>query len=280
MPAELAAIVAWMMAKDPDRRPQSSLEVAEALTPFFKKAREVDASPKVDISRAGAVFERTQTGPDAGNAAGTAGKEGETSVAESRWESLIKFRDEEDRRDLVPAAGAGVRTPPTRWPIVVAASLVGLIVLAAIIVMITKSQPANEFHHGEVVDAAAEDIQNPAPTVERRAAPGARESAPGRVTATDSTPVYAASAAAPKVVPGSTDNPGSPASAGREPNLDTSFAADNSLKVATRLTMTRTTRRASTLSIRARARIIGELRDAFERTAQLKLWDESIHRDH
>ena len=37
MPAELAALVAKMMAKDPARRFQTPGEVAQALTPFFKK---------------------------------------------------------------------------------------------------------------------------------------------------------------------------------------------------------------------------------------------------
>ena len=37
VPAELAALVAKMMAKDPDRRFQTPAEVAQALTPFFKK---------------------------------------------------------------------------------------------------------------------------------------------------------------------------------------------------------------------------------------------------
>ena len=36
MPAELAALVAKMMAKDPDRRFQTPGEVAQALKPFFK----------------------------------------------------------------------------------------------------------------------------------------------------------------------------------------------------------------------------------------------------
>ena len=36
VPAELAALVAKMMAKEPDRRFQTPGEVAKALTPFFK----------------------------------------------------------------------------------------------------------------------------------------------------------------------------------------------------------------------------------------------------
>src|SRR5436190_21696511 len=38
VPVEVAAIVAKMMAKEPDRRFQTPAEVASALAPFFKKA--------------------------------------------------------------------------------------------------------------------------------------------------------------------------------------------------------------------------------------------------
>jgi hypothetical protein len=36
VPSELAATVAKMMAKDPERRFQTPMEAAHALTPFFK----------------------------------------------------------------------------------------------------------------------------------------------------------------------------------------------------------------------------------------------------
>jgi serine/threonine protein kinase len=49
VPAELAALVAKMMAKDPARRFQTPGEVAEALTPFFKKASGVLASPPARV---------------------------------------------------------------------------------------------------------------------------------------------------------------------------------------------------------------------------------------
>jgi serine/threonine protein kinase len=40
VPVELAALVARMMAKDPERRFQEPKDVAQALVPFFKKERE------------------------------------------------------------------------------------------------------------------------------------------------------------------------------------------------------------------------------------------------
>ena len=51
--AELAALVAKMMAKDPDRRFQTPGEVAQALTRSFKKASLPLESPKTDVSQAG-----------------------------------------------------------------------------------------------------------------------------------------------------------------------------------------------------------------------------------
>ena len=53
MPAELAALVAKMMAKDPARRFQTPGEVAEAVAPFFKKGYLAFRSPKIEVSEPG-----------------------------------------------------------------------------------------------------------------------------------------------------------------------------------------------------------------------------------
>jgi serine/threonine protein kinase len=52
VPAELAAVVAKMMAKEPERRFQKPAEVAESLTAFFKKGgvTSVDARPEISLS--------------------------------------------------------------------------------------------------------------------------------------------------------------------------------------------------------------------------------------
>jgi serine/threonine protein kinase len=50
VPAELAALVAKMMAKDPARRFQAPDEVALALTPFFSKADAAFKSPTAGVS--------------------------------------------------------------------------------------------------------------------------------------------------------------------------------------------------------------------------------------
>ena len=53
VPVELAALVAKMLAKEPSRRFQQPGEVAEALTPFFKRGSDVlkDASPELSLAK-------------------------------------------------------------------------------------------------------------------------------------------------------------------------------------------------------------------------------------
>ena len=53
VPVELAAVVAKMMAKEPGRRFQTPGEVAQALTPFFKKGSVAVKGAKPEISQAG-----------------------------------------------------------------------------------------------------------------------------------------------------------------------------------------------------------------------------------
>ena len=101
VPVELAALVAKMMAKEPDRRFQEPKEVAQALTPFFKKGdgagygggaevpwpdatRHDGPRPRTGLPprrtglfRAGGLFSRRSIAP------------AETSRAVSKWKSLI-----------------------------------------------------------------------------------------------------------------------------------------------------------------------------------------------
>ncbi len=53
VPVELAAVVAKMMAKEPGRRFQTPGEVAQALTPFFKKGNVASTGSKPEFSQAG-----------------------------------------------------------------------------------------------------------------------------------------------------------------------------------------------------------------------------------
>ena len=52
VPVELAALVARMMAKEPERRFQTPGEVAQALSPFFRKAGEAVRVSQPEVSRA------------------------------------------------------------------------------------------------------------------------------------------------------------------------------------------------------------------------------------
>ena len=205
VPAELAAVVARMMAKDPARRPQTPGEVAEALTPFFKRARAVDASPKAEISHVAAVFDKTQADPDAGSAAVTPHTAGESSVAESRWESLVKCQDEESASDLVPAALAGERSPRKMWTTIVAASLIGLVALGALVLMLTRNQPPPESRGGALADSPASDVQGPVGRFENGTEKGHHESAPNGPASSGSARESTASTAPPHIVSGPAD---------------------------------------------------------------------------
>ena len=50
VPAELAALVSKMMAKEPRRRFQTPAEISQALTPYFKKGSIAPTSPRADAS--------------------------------------------------------------------------------------------------------------------------------------------------------------------------------------------------------------------------------------
>ena len=100
-PGELAAVVAKMMAKEPERRFQEPKQVAQALMPFFKKGSAGSVGPKPEISRpdqanAGRpVSTPAQPAADAGRSAARAEETPKPTAAETQWESLIDFREEE-----------------------------------------------------------------------------------------------------------------------------------------------------------------------------------------
>jgi formylglycine-generating enzyme required for sulfatase activity/serine/threonine protein kinase len=148
VPAELAALVAKMMAKDPNRRFQTPGEVAQALTPFFKKANAAFKSPRTDVSQAGqtnasrpvngSVSTPTQPATDAGGPFVQAKKAAEPTVTETEWGSLIKLGETERSPEAAkpaPETSAGLsRRPPwMTWPVIAAASLFGFIALGIII---------------------------------------------------------------------------------------------------------------------------------------------------
>ncbi len=134
VPVELAALVAKMMAKEPERRFQTPKEVAQALTPFFKKGSVASTGSKPEFSQAGQ--------PEAKPAAAGAGSvparhaaefapapapPGSTPAQRLRpeptWESLVDLKETEPVKQAAPAVASN-RRPPWLWPAVAAAVLV------------------------------------------------------------------------------------------------------------------------------------------------------------
>jgi serine/threonine protein kinase len=168
VPAELAALVAKMMAKDPARRFQTPVEVAQALSPFFKTGSAAFKSPRTDVSQIGSadagrpVSEAvsTPTQPATG-VAGTdvhAKKGVGSTVHEPRWETLIDFRKPERSVDptpaVAPAAVAPRRRPPwASWPMIAAAAGAAAVVLLGIILYVATDKGTIKI---ELDDSAAQ----------------------------------------------------------------------------------------------------------------------------
>jgi WD40 repeat protein/serine/threonine protein kinase len=89
VPAELAAVAARMMAKEPDRRFQTPREVAVALAPFFRTPAAVSLSPNLDVGNDLAA----DPGRPAADPAAEAGR--------GVWSSLIDFSETENDADAV-----------------------------------------------------------------------------------------------------------------------------------------------------------------------------------
>jgi serine/threonine protein kinase len=124
VPAELAAVVAKMMAKDPGRRFQTPKEVAEVLMPFFKKDGVGGRRSIGDASQVGQHWKSGDLGGrepiSAQPAASTApvrplNKPVETARPEKTWESLIEGRKEENSIGAAPTVEPSWR-PRWMWP--------------------------------------------------------------------------------------------------------------------------------------------------------------------
>jgi hypothetical protein len=137
VPAELAALVAKMMAKDPARRFQTPAEVAQALTPFFKNGNARFRSPQAHLSQAG-LPDTGRTPTDARPLPSrTAADPGTAPLPKSTveppgpeptWSSLIDLRETEP--SLAPVQAAGSPRRP-RW--VGPAVGVGLVLLGLLV---------------------------------------------------------------------------------------------------------------------------------------------------
>ncbi len=134
VPAELAALVVTMMAKEPSRRFQTPAEVAQALTPFFKSK---GAKPPTEITQVGPTEPKssaTAENPAPTEPATNPLKEKDrrqrsTEPAETHWDSLIDFREPEPIKEApLPATASG--RPRWVWPAVSASTLLGVLLLA------------------------------------------------------------------------------------------------------------------------------------------------------
>jgi serine/threonine protein kinase len=123
VPAELSALVARMMAKEPASRFQEPAEVAEALSPYFKKrsvalgAPNLGASQSMQSDRMLGSAETIQAATDA-PAAPAAGSQGEATRPESTRADLIALKESEDDSALVatvPQRGFSFKRPRWLW---------------------------------------------------------------------------------------------------------------------------------------------------------------------
>jgi formylglycine-generating enzyme required for sulfatase activity len=179
VPSELAALVAKMLAKDPARRFQRPVEVAQALTPYFQSGT---LRAKEEISRTGLAGVRGTTAGETlapthptTNAQGQVApldKTAEFSARESRCECLTEAPDAERTTDTLPVA-APARRPPSLWPSAVAGGLLLASIVACGVVLNIKTQDgvielinlpkgAKVFVDGEEVSVSRPDGDMPA----------------------------------------------------------------------------------------------------------------------
>ncbi len=144
VPVELAAVVAKMMAKEPGRRFQTPGEVAQALTPFFKKGNVASTGSKPELSQAGRADTKQAT-PGAGSVSPQPVTSRtpvpvppvktlqEKASPQAAWESLVELKETE-RSDAAAPAVAALQRQRSRWmwPAVAAGVLLlGLVVASA-----------------------------------------------------------------------------------------------------------------------------------------------------
>ncbi len=155
VPAELAALVAKMMAKDVGRRFQEPDEVARALTPFFRKAG-ADARHSIGGESHGGQSERSAKSAAArpvpiGSTTGK-GLDQKSSIAQppaiaqpaAVWESLIEFKEAEGVRQPVhPGALPSRQNPRWLWPCVAAALLLGGLAVAWGVIVRVRTKNAD-----------------------------------------------------------------------------------------------------------------------------------------
>jgi serine/threonine protein kinase len=136
VPAELAALVAKMMAKDPGRRFQTPSEVALALAPFFRRLNPASRGAGPSTAQVGQP-ERSAKADGAGSApTASAPLDRKPSIEPpaiggpgAMWESLIQFKDTQlARQPMLSGAAPSRQKPRWLWPCVAA----GLLLFGAV----------------------------------------------------------------------------------------------------------------------------------------------------
>jgi serine/threonine protein kinase len=129
--SELAALVAKMMAKDPDRRFQTPGDLAQSLKPFFQRPRVQARITDADISQQGRlpasppenkILTASPESPTDVESAVPKPTKTPTTSEQPQWESLIELRETE--RSIEPAPFIPSGWPPRwLWPTIAAGFL-------------------------------------------------------------------------------------------------------------------------------------------------------------
>jgi serine/threonine protein kinase len=169
VPVELAALVAKMMAKEPERRFQEPKEVAQALKPFFTKANSAPKSTTLNVSQSDQpASDQSLRGTAVALAHRTTGARGlelqlkkpaEPANRDVPWESLIGFREEQRLNKPVKHIDPARRRIWKKWHIAVATSMVGLVALGGIIITI-RDKDGREISKVTVPDGGSAVIED------------------------------------------------------------------------------------------------------------------------
>ena len=153
VPAELAALVAKMMAKEPEHRFQTPAEVAKALTPFCKQQTKEAGDVRVE---SGSVSQSAEANRAPATAA--VAPEPIASTEADTWASLIEIDETDDDWD---DASSEVGASAARWR-ARRLAVVGLAILTAVVVGIAvmlafnliETKPAAERREDSAGDAS------------------------------------------------------------------------------------------------------------------------------
>ncbi len=184
VPVELAAVVAKMMAKEPVRRFQIPGEVAQALTPFFKKGSVGAPASNAEVSQLGQPQGRpnspasgpvpTGTATNLAPAPATPVKNPAASACpEPQWASQITFTETEPAKGPAPDIAVLKRQNPRwLWPAVAAGVLLLGFVAGWAVVSSKRPQERPERGGAEPIQTASKDARPDAvPAVKNLSAP-------------------------------------------------------------------------------------------------------------